>query len=220
MEKSLQALRACPLFEGICDAELDLLLPCLHARRRSCPRGAVLLREGERAFELGIVLTGLLALEKTDRAGNLNLVAQAGPGELFGDPAACAAGSGSGVSVRCAQAAEVLLIELDQVTRRCSRACAFHSRLVQNLLRLLGRGSLSLEEKIEVLSQRTIREKLLCCLQAERARAGSPCFTLPFSRSQLADYICADRSAMTRELGRMQQEGLLELHGRAVRLPE
>lgn len=220
MEKSLQALRACPLFEGICDAELDQLLPCLHARRRSCPRGAVLLREGERAFELGIVLTGLLALEKTDRAGNLNLVAQAGPGELFGDPAACAAGSGSGVSVRCAQAAEVLLIELDQVTRRCSRACAFHSRLVQNLLRLLGRGSLSLEEKIEVLSQRTIREKLLCCLQAERARAGSPHFTLPFSRSQLADYICADRSAMTRELGRMQQEGLLELHGRAVRLPE
>lgn len=220
MEKSLQALRACPLFEGICDAELDQLLPCLHARRRSCPRGAVLLRESERAFELGIVLTGLLALEKTDRAGNLNLVAQAGPGELFGDPAACAAGSGSGVSVRCAQAAEVLLIELDQVTRRCSRACAFHSRLVQNLLRLLGRGSLSLEEKIEVLSQRTIREKLLCCLQAERARAGSPRFTLPFSRSQLADYICADRSAMTRELGRMQQEGLLELHGRAVRLPE
>ncbi|MBC5582383.1 Crp/Fnr family transcriptional regulator [Anaerofilum sp. BX8] len=220
MEKSLQALRACPLFEGICDAELDQLLPCLHARRRSCPRGAVLLRESERAFELGIVLTGLLALEKTDRAGNLNLVAQAGPGELFGDPAACAAGSGSGVSVRCAQAAEVLLIELDQVTRRCSRACAFHSRLVQNLLRLLGRGSLSLEEKIEVLSQRTIREKLLCCLQAERARAGSPRFTLPFSRSQLADYICADRSAMTRELGRMQQEGLLELHGRAVRLLE
>ena len=220
MEKSLLVLHTSPLFEGICDQELEQLLPCLHARRRSCPRGAVLLREGERSGELGVVLTGLLTLEKTDRGGNLNLIAQAGPGELFGDPAACAAGGGSGVSVRCAQAAQVLLVELDQVTKRCSRACAFHSRLVQNLLRLLGQGSLSLEKKIEVLSQRTIREKLLCCLQAERARASSPRFTLPLSRSGLADYICADRSAMTRELGRMQKEGLLELRGRAVYLPE
>ena len=213
-----EMLAASALFAGITPAQLSQLLPCLHARRHSCRRGELLLHEGERTDELGVVLSGRLLLEKTDADGHLSLVRRAGPGEPVGDLAACAAGAPGGFAVVCEAPGTALLLAMPEVTKRCSRACAFHSQLVENLLRLLGQDSLSLNEKIEVLSRRSIREKLLCCLRAQQARAGSASFVLPLTRSQLADYICADRSAMTRELSRMQAEGLVTLAGRRVTL--
>lgn len=179
----------------------------------------MLLREGERSGELGVVLTGLLTLEKTDRGGNLNLIAQAGPGELFGDPAACAAAAAA--ACRCAAPGRP----------GAAGGAGPGDQALQPRLRVpfppgaepaaaAGAGQPFAGGKDRGAQPAHHPRKAALLPAGRTGAAGSPRFTLPLSRSGLADYICADRSAMTRELGRMQKEGLLELRGRAVYLPE
>jgi CRP-like cAMP-binding protein len=90
--------------------------------------------------------------------------------------------------------------------------------LVQNMLRLISEKAQSLSERVDVLSRRSIREKLLCYFRQLSEKTGSSTFTLPFSLSTLADYIATDRSAMMRELKRLREEGLLRSDGRRFTL--
>ena len=94
----------------------------------------------------------------------------------------------------------------------CPSACDFHSRLIQNLLSIMAQKNLMLTRKITHMSRRTTREKLLSYLSEQSAKAGSEVFDIPFNRQQLADYLSVDRSAMSAELGRMRNEGLLRFN--------
>ena len=96
--------------------------------------------------------------------------------------------------------------------------CAHHHQLTQNLLDLISERALNLSRRVEVLSQRTIREKLICYFMQLAAQAKASSFSLPFTMVDLADYLSIDRSAMTRELKRMKEEGLIEMDKRCVRL--
>ena len=110
--------------------------------------------------------------------------------------------------------------EYAHIMKRCENACAHHSRLVENMFRLVAGQARQLSRRVEVLSRRSIREKLLCYFQLCRLEAGGEEFTLPFTLSALADYISADRSAMMRELKKMREEGLVAIEGRRVKLRE
>ena len=112
---------------------------------------------------------------------------------------------------------EILFIEYRHIIRRCQNACEHHSQLVHNVLELLTEQNLRLGRRVEVLSRRTIRDKLLCYFAIQSGRIGSS-FTLPFSLSALADYISTDRSAMMRELKKLREEGIVALDGRRVTL--
>ena len=106
----------------------------------------------------------------------------------------------------------------EHMTRRCEKACAHHSRLVENMFHIMTEKAAALSERVEVLSRRSIREKLLCYFGLLAGQRQKPSFQLPFSLSALADYISADRSAMMRELKKMKDEHLVEVAGRQVTL--
>ena len=128
-----------------------------------------------------------------------------------------AAGDDS-VVVRAAAPTRVSFLRSEAVMHRCEHACACHSRMVENLFRLVTEKATSLSERVEVLSRRSIREKLLRYFQLQAAKGHGPSFQLPFSLSALADYISADRSAMMRELKKMREEMLVTITGRQVTL--
>ena len=88
-------------------------------------------------------------------------------------------------------------------------SCPFHHRLIENIVRPIGDKNVQLMQKIEVISKKTLREKILAYLQSQAPKDGSRCFTIPLGRLELADYLCADRSALTRELARMKADGLI-----------
>ena len=111
----------------------------------------------------------------------------------------------------------VVFLPQERLTSPCGKACACHKQLLENLLGLMSQKAFDLSERVEVLSCRTIREKLLCYFRICAGQNQSLSFTLPFSLSDLADYICSDRSAMMRELKRLREEGFLEISGRNVR---
>ena len=122
------------------------------------------------------------------------------------------------MEVVCRTPCDVLFIDYPHMLKRCEHACGHHSVLVQNMLRLMNDKAQALSQRVDVLSRRSIREKLLCYFRQLSKKAGSNTFVLPFSLSTLADYIATDRSAMMRELKRLREEGIVRSDGRQFTL--
>ncbi len=205
----------CALFAGIGQAEREEMLRCLDARRAKMVRGQALLEAGGLVREIGVVLRGGVQVRSTDFFGNQTILAQLGPGDLFGEAFVCAGLSRSPVEAVCQQDGEV---QQQAQGQGGPRACAGHRRLVENMVAVLAQKNLTLMRKTRILSRRTTREKLLAYLSECAREAGGGQFDIPFTRQELADYLCVDRSAMTVALMALKREGLVELDGRTARL--
>ena len=118
----------------------------------------------------------------------------------------------------CRTPCDVVFIDYPHILKRCENACLHHSMLVQNMLRLMGGKAQGLSARVDVLSRRSIREKLLCYFRQMAEKEAGNTFTLPFSLSTLADYIATDRSAMMRELKRLKEEEVIVSDGRRFTL--
>lgn len=210
-------LRNTTLFRGIQKQELFDMLHCLGASSRCYPKGSFLLRIGDPLSSLGIVLSGAVVLLREDFWGNRTILAKAQPGEMFGETYACL-GNTSAVNAQADSDCEVLWLDVHRVMTSCSNACSFHTHLIQNLLSALAEKNLQLTQKLQITSQRSLREKLLNYLSAQSQLAKSAEFTIPFSRQQLADYLAVDRSALSTALGKLRDEGVLEFHRNRFRL--
>ena len=213
----LTILTECALFHGLREAQIREMLPCLSARQSRFRRGQFLLRAGDRVAFAGILLSGEAEVLQEDFWGNRNLLAAVGPGDLFAEAFACAHAV-SPVSVLCKTDGSVLYLNVRAVFSPCEKACAQHKALSQNLIRVLAEKNMQLNEKAGFLSQRTTREKLLAYLSAQARRAGSASFRIPFDRQQLADFLSVNRSAMSAELSRLRQEGILDFDRSQFRL--
>lgn len=212
METYLPVLRLSPLFRGLEGAQILSVLGCLNARLRTYVKDETILAEGKPVQAFGLVLEGGALVTREDFWGNRNIIAGIGPGEVFAESYACTAGAPLAVSVVARERTAVLHLNAASVLTACASACAHHSALIRNLVGMLAAKNLRMNEKLEHMSQRSTREKLLSFLSAESRRAGRAAFDIPFDRQQLADYLSVDRSAMSAELCRLRDEGVLAFH--------
>jgi CRP-like cAMP-binding protein len=209
-QNDLPILKRSKLFSGIDDKEIKAMLSCLSAERKKYKKGEHILRYGDPVSWIGLVITGSVDVIKEDYWGNRNIVAAILPGQSFAESYACAGDIPLGVSVLTAQDSEILWMNIQKILTACSSACAFHARLIRNLVSLLASKNLMMNEKLTYLAQRSTREKLLSYLSAESMRQHVSSFSIPFDRQQLADYLSVDRSAMSNELSKMRKEGILQ----------
>lgn len=207
-----------PLLEGVSPQEYQTMHACLGVYEQSFRPDDVIYDFGDGRGLLGIVSQGSAVVERIDREGGRAILEHLGPGGVFGEMMMFKAAGDDSVVVRAATPTRVSFLRSEAVMRRCEHACACHSRMVENLFRLVTEKATSLSERVEVLSRRSIREKLLRYFQLQAAKGHGPSFQLPFSLSALADYISADRSAMMRELKKMREEMLVTITGRQVTL--
>ncbi len=217
MEQYYEILAACPLFSGLERSELGQVLECLGARTVPVRSGQILFHEGDRAQWLGIVLRGACRVTRTDYFGNRSIVAHIPPSGVFGESYACADRT-LPVSVSADEDSTVLLLECSRIVSGCCGSCGFHARVLQNLLQLLAQKNLVLVRKMEILSCRTTREKLLAFLTDYAKTCGSREFTIPYDRQALADFLQVDRSGLSVEIGRLRREGRLECERSFFRL--
>ena len=159
---------------------------------------------------MGILLSGGVRVLRDDYDGNRAILAAVGPGELFGETFACAGVGRLPVSVEADRPSRALLIRMKRMIETCPSACGFHNRVVMNLLKVMAAKNLMLNQKLEITSRRTTREKLLAYLSAQARAAGSNRFVIPFDRQGLADYLGVDRSALSAEIGKLRREGVIE----------
>lgn len=204
------AIKKCPLFTGIADGQLASLFDCLAAKTRSCKKDEFIFRSGERAVSVGIVISGSANVIQEDFWGNRVILTHVVPGELFGEAFSCVETESLPISVVAAEASEIMLIDYRKIVTVCSSACTFHSQLIANMMRVLANKNILLTHKMEYVSKRTTREKLLAFLSAQAVEAKSQEITIPFNRQELADYLCVERSALSRVLMEMKDEGLLD----------
>lgn len=200
----------CSLFSGISKDDLETLLDCIGARRCTFEKDEYIFRVGKPALHVGVMLQGGAYITQEDVWGNRTILAHIRPGEIFGEAFSCAKAEQLPVSILTTEASEVMLLDYQRLIGVCPTTCVFHSQLITNMLGILARRNILLTRKMEHMSQRTTREKLLSFLSSQAVQAQCNEITVPYNRQELADYLCVDRSALSRELALMKKEGILD----------
>lgn len=208
----------CPLFRGIQTEDLDALLHCLSARELFARKGGFILSSPGAQPLIGVVLEGSVQMIIEDSFGKRSLVTVLPTGSIFGESYSCIKARNRSIAYQANEASRILILDYGRILHACKLVCRFHHRMIENMVELIALKNLELVEKLEVISCATIREKLLTYLGREAQRAGRNQFTIPMSRTALAEYLCVDRSAMTRELAHMRDEGLLRFDKRRFTL--
>ena len=220
IEQYTQVLESNLLFQGIGTGELDDMLRCLDVRTARYPKDSAIFLTGNPPRWVGMVLKGTVQVVRDDIFGNRSILAKLLPGDLFGEAFACAESNALPVSVLAVTDCDVLLMDYRRIITTCSSSCVFHSRLIENMMRILAQKNLNLNQKIEILSTRSTREKVMAYLSIQAAGQGSSRFDIPFNRQELADYLSVERSALSRELGAMEREGLISFSKNSFQLHE
>ena len=199
-----------PLFRDVSEESQQAMRTCFDMREYSFRAGEVIYDFSEGRNMVGVLTQGAAVIERIDHQGSRTILERLERGGVFGEMLMFENVAGDSITVVAEEPCRVWLMAADQVTKRCENACAHHT--------LVAEKATSLYERVEVLSRRSIRDKLLCyfSLLAAKSRGGE--FSLPFSLSALADYISTDRSAMMRELKKMRDEKLVDIQGRRVLL--
>ncbi len=211
-----QELEKSALFHGIGYQDYCEILSCFQAVQRSFRADDLIYDFTSDA--VGVVERGQASLIRIDEDGVATVLEDLGAGGVFGKTLAFAGTTGDSLEVVCRRPCDVVFLDYSHIFTSCSHACTRHSTLVRNMLKLVADKAQALSCRVDVLSRRSIREKLLCYFRQLAQQAGGATFTLPFSLSTLADYIATDRSAMMRELKRLREEGSVRSDGRQFTL--
>ena len=199
-----------PLFDGIRPEDRKTMLDCIGYHIGTFHKGDIVAFEEENIQHIGIVISGSVDMVKEDLWGNKTMLVRISKNELFGETFACGSDHLSLVTFLVSEDATILFIPFHRVLNICSMACSFHHRLTENMVRIIANKNRDLMRKIEVISKRTIREKLLAYLSIQAQMQNTRYFEIPLGRVELAEYLCVDRSALTRELVKMKEDGLID----------
>ncbi len=218
MKEYLPVLKKAQLFSGVNDDEIEAMLSCLGAEFRAYKKSEYIIRQGESVTRVMILLRGKCNIQHDDYWGNRSIVNVIMPGEMFGESYIAPDSSVLLNDVFSVEDTEILLIDPKKIITTCSSACKFHSKIVQNLFFAISEKNRKLVQKIGYMSKRTTKEKLISFLSDEATHQKSNMITIPFNRQQLADFLSVDRSAMSNELCKMRDEGLIEFEKNAFKL--
>lgn len=210
MKENLSILKKCILFNNIEENNIIPLLGCINGKVKKYQKGDVIYNEGDNITLISIVLTGKVQMNRYDYNGNRSIVAIIEKSHLFGEAFACSGINKIPVEVEATEESEILFVDTSKILKPCCNACGFHTQMIQNLLRAVSLKNIILNNKIEVTSKRTTREKLLTFLYLKSKEYGSNSFYIPYDRQSLADYLEVERSGLSMEISKLIKEGIIE----------
>lgn len=205
-----------PLLQGVSTEECAAMEQCFGVFRQCFAADEEIYDFGDGRNMVGVITSGSAEVERIDERGGRTILEHLEEGGVFGEMLMFDRANDDSVTVICTRPCCVSFVPAASLMKRCEKACAHHTRVVENMFRLVTDKASALSERVEVLSRRSIREKLLRYFTLQSAKCGADSFELPFSLSALADYISTDRSAMMRELKKMREEELVAVNGRIV----
>ncbi len=210
MELEISRLQNLPIFANI-DAEgIRELTSRLGASIKVYQKSEFIFLEGDTLDQVGVLLSGLVYMINEDIWGNKTILSSIRSGDLFGESFACAGYGSSSVAFQARSVCEVLLFPFQKLDQTCEQPCTFHHQMVSNMVKIVAEKNVQMLRKMEVLSKKTIRERTLAWLSQQSQQNGNRPLVSPMGRTELAQYLCVDRSALTRELGRMKRDGLID----------
>lgn len=207
-----------PLFAGISLEDRGAMFGCIGYHIGTFRKGEIVAIEEENVKHIGIVLSGAVDMVKEDLWGNKTMLLRISKNDIFGETFACGSDTLSVVTFLVSEDARILFLPFNRVMHSCTMACQFHHRLIENMVRVIADKNRDLMRKVEVVSKRSIREKLLAYLSIQSQIQQTRYFEIPLGRVELAEYLCVDRSALTRELAKMKEDGLIDYDRNCFRM--
>lgn len=204
-------LRGTPLLRDMDDSSLDAMMACFLPRVRRYQKGEILLMAGYENREVGILLEGTVTAVKTTPDGGSVAITHMGPGGLFGDVLS-GSHEKSPVTVVAQSACLAIYLPYKKIIHPCAHLHEAHLRLLENLVSTISSKYFALDRRVEVLICKSLRMRVSIWLLDTAQRIGCDTFSVPLTRAGLADYLNCDRSALSRELSRMQRDGLIETY--------
>ena len=199
-----------PLFQGLEREEISEVLQKFHGLIKHFSKSDYIYLAGDCVENLCVVLDGTVQMIKEDIWGEKSIIANLGAGSVFAENFLGKLGDRSVVSYFVASDSEILMLPLGRALFEANTASKASQRLMCNIVSILADNNTRLIEKTEILCKKTLRSKILAYLEQEERNNQSHQFTIPFNRTDLANYLDADRSALTRELARMKDEGIID----------
>ena len=198
------------IFDNIAQENREAMLKCINAYTKEFTKGDFVLSSEDSPMLMGVLQRGSVHMVTEDMWGSRSLLCMLEPGDLMGETFACAREENYTIGYQAVSDCQVLFMDFGRVMHTCDMMCAFHHRLIENMVKMIAAKNLEFIKKIDVMSKMHMREKILTLLSQYAAAAGSQTFVMPMGRVRMAEYLCVDRSAMSRELAKMAEEGLIE----------
>lgn len=203
-----------PIFNKISSSDCTLLFECLGGRIRRFKKEEHIVLRRELTGNMGILIEGSVNVYKEDIWGKRSLVSYLKEGGFFGENLIADSDGNPpenlNVSFVSTSPSLILFLPVRRILHPCNQSCPFHHQLAQNLFSMLADKNRNLMDKIEIISNGSVREKILSYLSMEAQRQNSSIIRIPLSRTELAEYLCVNRSALSRELSALKNDGLLD----------
>lgn len=214
--KHKKIMRKAMLFQGINDKEYDTLISCLSPQIKLFSKNEILLLTGSSINHVGIVLSGTASAYLEHANGNKTLISNLAPMSVLGEVLASTRAHLSPVTVYAASDLMVAFIEREKIYAMCQAACSAHRKFSQNILKSIGDKYFYLFDRIAILREKTLRAKITAYLYSLSENGKITTVTIPYSKTMLADYLLANRSALSKELRKMEDDGLITVSGRQI----
>ncbi len=209
MLQYIELLYEISLFSDIPKQKIPEVLTYIGANIVKFEKGQVIFREGEPVEKAGIILSGSAELRKEDYHGNRSLLQTLQAGQMFGEALCCTDADILPVGIYAAEKCTVMLFDCKGIIGERAKNFEYQPLLLKNLLHIIAQKNLTLRAKINLLSKRTTREKIMAYLLSESKNAGKREFDIPYDRQQLADFLGVERSAMSAEIGKLRRDGII-----------
>lgn len=190
---------------------------CSKVVKRSFIRGETVTTYLEKRNQMCILISGEADLIRYDYNGNKTIIGHFTANDIFGE-AFYPTNTNNELFVTAKENCTVLFFIYTDIIKKCKSNCTFHNELSSNIQFLVMNQIIKLNTRIELLAKRNIRDKLLSYFDLISSKRLSQTFTLPFSLTDLADYLSVDRSAMMREISHLKDEGFIEKKGHKITL--
>lgn len=203
------------LFNGIENKDVKSMLNCFNATTISYKNGATIISNLANTGAIGIIYEGSANLIKIDYNGNRTIIEKLERGSIFGE---VFLPNSDELSIVATDNCTVISFDYEHITRRCKKSCPYHSKLIDNMIQILADKIVNMNNRIDILTKKTIREKLLEYFKTIEKEKLSKTFKLNLNFTELADYFGVDRSALMREIKNLKNEGFIETKGNRITL--
>lgn len=200
------------LFDGIEEKDKETLFKCFNAVKKSFFKDEIILEPEQKIDSVIYVSNGCIKIIKDDFNRNKIIIDTIKKGETFAEAVVCSGIKKCPNFVYAQTDATLYFINIEKILNPCTEACLFHKKLLQNLVKSISEKNMFLNQRIELLTKKSLRERILIYLKKQKNKTNDKIFEIPHSREEMAQYLGVNRSALSRELCIMKAQKLIDFH--------
>lgn len=206
----IEVLKTSPLFKGIEEENISCVLDCLGAIECSYAKNNYIIDIGDPVQEVGVLLFGSANAVTETSNGTRSIISKFLPGDVFGEAIVCSGMQRSPMRLIASSECKVIKIGMHNIINPHLTKCRFRSIIVESLLRMTSSSYVALNRKLDILSHKSVRDRVMLYLSDEMVRCSCCEFSIPFNRNEMAEYLQVERSALSRELSRIKSDGYID----------